>query len=60
MNNSIMWSCECGNDNFIMLEDTLEHSCINEIEGRCEMCGEEVTINVQISIDYMNNKRSEK
>lgn len=50
MNGSIMWSCECGNDNFLIVEDIIEDNCLNEVHTNCEICGQCVTLNINVRV----------
>lgn len=50
MTGQIMWECECGYDNFIVSEDLLETNCVNEIEATCGVCGQCVTLDVNIRV----------
>ena len=43
METTIIWECECGNDNLCVPDEYLELG-INEVDAICQLCGQCITL----------------
>ena len=46
---TIIWECECGNDNLCVPDEYLELG-INEVDAICQLCGQCITLEVNVRV----------